>query len=48
MRILGRKLGEQIVLPQCRLTITVGVTRGIILRLAISGPAEIAMYQEEV
>jgi carbon storage regulator CsrA len=48
MLVLGRKLGERIVVPQCRLTITVSAIKGSTVRLAISAPAEIDVYREEV
>jgi carbon storage regulator CsrA len=48
MLVLGRKLGEQIVVPQCRLTITVSAIKGNTVRLAIAAPAEIGVYREEV
>jgi carbon storage regulator CsrA len=48
MLVLGRKLGEKIVVPQCRLTITVSAIHGNMVRLAISAPVEIGVYREEV
>ena len=48
MLVLSRKLGEQIVVPQCRLTITVSAINGNTVRLAISAPAEIDVYREEL
>jgi carbon storage regulator CsrA len=48
MLVLGRKLGERIVVPQCGLTITVCAIQGKTVRLAISAPAEIDVYREEV
>jgi carbon storage regulator len=48
MLVLARKLGERIVMPQCRLTITVSAIKGNTVRLAISAPAEIDVYREEV
>ena len=48
MLVLARKLGERIVLPQCGLTITVSAIQGKTVRLAISAPAEIDVYREEV
>jgi carbon storage regulator CsrA len=48
MLVLGRKLGERIVVPQCCLTITVSAIQGSTVRLAISAPAEIDVYREEV
>jgi carbon storage regulator CsrA len=48
MLVLARKLGERIVVPQCRLTITVSAIHGSTIRLAISAPEEIDVYREEV
>jgi carbon storage regulator CsrA len=48
MLVLGRKLRERIVVPQCRLTITVSAIQGKTVRLAISAPADIDVYREEV
>ena len=48
MLVLSRKLGERIVVPQCGLTITVSAIQGKTVRLAISAPAEIDLYREEV
>ena len=48
MLVLSRKRGERIVVPQCRLTITVCGIRGNTVRLAIGAPAEIDIYREEV
>jgi carbon storage regulator CsrA len=48
MLVLGRKVGERIVVPQCRLTITVTAIQGNRVRLAISAPVEIDVYREEV
>ena len=48
MLVLGRKLGERIVVPQCQLTITISAIHGNAVRLAFSAPAEIDVYREEV
>jgi carbon storage regulator CsrA len=48
MLVLGRKLGERVVVPQCGLTITVSAIRANAVRLAISAPAEVDVYREEV
>jgi carbon storage regulator CsrA len=48
MLVLARKRGERIVVPQCRLTITVSAVEGSTVRLAISAPAEIDVYREEI
>jgi carbon storage regulator len=46
--VLSRKRGERIVVPQCRVTITVCGIRGNTVRLAIAAPEEIDIYREEV
>ena len=48
MLVLSRKLRERIVVPQWGLTITVSAIQGKTVRLAISAPAEIDVYREEV
>ena len=48
MLILTRKEGEQIAVPECRLTITVLNVRGKRVRLGISAPAEISVCRGEV
>jgi two-component system, OmpR family, response regulator VicR len=48
MLILTRKEGEQIVVPECRLTITVLNVRGKRVQLGVSAPAEIGVYRGEV
>ncbi|HZW32753.1 MAG TPA: carbon storage regulator [Isosphaeraceae bacterium] len=48
MLVLSRKLGEQIVVPQCALSITVVAIEGKTVRLGISAPSEIGVYREEL
>jgi carbon storage regulator CsrA len=48
MLVLSRKRGERIVAPQCGLTITVSAIHRNTVRLAISAPAEMDVYREEV
>jgi carbon storage regulator CsrA len=48
MLVLSRKLGEQIVVPQCGLTITISAIKGTTVRLAFSAPPAIEVYREEV
>jgi sRNA-binding carbon storage regulator CsrA len=38
MLVLGRKVGDRIVVPQCRLTITVGSHQGNTAKTQINGP----------
>jgi carbon storage regulator len=48
MLVLGRKLGERIVVPNCELTITVVAIEGNIVRLGVEAPATTAIHREEV
>jgi carbon storage regulator len=48
MLVLGRKLGERIVVPHLQLAVTVLAIKGHAVRLGISAPAELAVYREEV
>jgi carbon storage regulator len=48
MLVLSRKLGEQILIPQCGLTVTVLAIEGGRVRLGISAPAEIPVHREEL
>ena len=48
MLVLSRKIGEQIVVPQCNLVVTVLATKGKVVRLGISAPDEIAVFRDEV
>jgi carbon storage regulator CsrA len=48
MLVLSRKEGEQIVVPECRLTVTVFDIHGERVRLGISAPAEVRVYRGEV
>ena len=48
MLVLSRKLGQQIVIPQCELAVTVLGVEGSSTRLGVSAPADIAVYREEV
>jgi carbon storage regulator len=48
MLVLTRKSGEGIVVPQCKLTITVLGVEGNRVRLGLSAPDEIEIYREEV
>ena len=48
MLVLSRKLGERIVVPHCRLTVTVVAIEGNKVRLGFSAPAEIAVHREEI
>ncbi|HZY89050.1 MAG TPA: carbon storage regulator [Gemmataceae bacterium] len=48
MLVLSRKPGEQVLVPQCALTVTVLSVEGNTVRLGISAPAEVGVYREEV
>jgi carbon storage regulator len=48
MLVLSRKLGEQIVVPSYRVTVTVLSIEGTKVRLGISAPDEIGVYREEL
>lgn len=48
MLVLGRKVGERIVVPQCGLSITVVAIKGKTVRLAFSAPPEVAILREEI
>jgi carbon storage regulator CsrA len=48
MLVLSRKLGERIVIPDCDLEVTVVGIVGKRVRLAISAPAAVGVYREEV
>jgi carbon storage regulator len=47
MLVLSRKIGEQILVPHCELTVTVLAVKGKAVRLGISAPEDIATYREE-
>ena len=48
MLVLSRKVGERIVIPEYRLTITIVAIEGNKVRLGISAPPEVAVHREEV
>lgn len=48
MLVLTRKPGEQIVVPELGLTVTVVAVEGRRVRLGISAPDELAVYREEL
>lgn len=47
MLVLGRKIGERIVVPQCNLTVTVTAVKGKTVCLGFSAPAQVEVYREE-
>jgi carbon storage regulator len=48
MLVLSRKVGEQVVVPQCRLTVTVLDIASGRVRLGISAPANLVVHRSEV
>ena len=48
MLVLTRKVGEQVVVPQCQLTVTILETTPSRVRLGISAPANLAVHRSEV
>ena len=48
MLVLSRKLCEKIVVPQCRLSVTIIGIQGSTVRLGISAPPEVEVHREEV
>jgi len=48
MLVLSRKIGERILVPHCKLVVTVIAVEGKAVRLGISAPDDIAVYREEV
>lgn len=48
MLVLSRKVGEQIVLPDIGIVVTVLEVRGSQVRLGISGPRDIPVYRQEL
>jgi carbon storage regulator len=48
MLVLGRKLGERIVVPEIDLTLMVVAIEGNQVRLGITAPSEIGVYREEL
>ena len=48
MLVLSRRRGEQIVLPDCEVAITVLAVKGGQVRLGISAPPALAVHRQEV
>ena len=48
MLVLTRKVGEQIVVPQCQLTVSVMGIIGKRVRLGVSAPRDVVVYRQEV
>ena len=48
MLVLSRKKGEEILVPECGVTVKVVAVRGQTIRLGIAAPAEVAILRGEV
>jgi carbon storage regulator len=48
MLVLSRKLGEQIVVPSCEMTVTVVAIEGNNVRLGFTAPLDVDVYRQEV
>ena len=48
MLVLTRNVGEQIVIPECAVTVTVVSVQGKKVRVGVSAPTRIAVHREEV
>jgi carbon storage regulator len=48
MLVVGRKIGERIVVPHFELSVTVVGIHGNTVRLGVTAPAEIGVYREEL
>ena len=48
MLVLARRIGEQIVLPSCGVTVTVIAIRGKSVRLGFSAPPKVAVQRSEL
>jgi carbon storage regulator len=48
MLVLSRKLGEQVVIPYCEMTVTVVAIEGNNVRLGFTAPLKVDVYRQEV
>ncbi len=48
MLVLGRRVGERIVVPDCGLTVTVLAVDGNRVRLGITAPRQVVVHRHEV
>jgi carbon storage regulator len=48
MLVLTRKLGEQIVVPDCDLVLTIVAVQGDKVRVGITAPPELQVHRREV
>ena len=48
MLVLGRKVGERIVVPECKMMISILSVRGNRVQVGISAPTDISIMREEL
>lgn len=48
MLVLSRKLGEQVVVPNCELIVTVVAIEGNNVRLGFTAPRDVEVYRREI
>jgi carbon storage regulator len=48
MLVLSRKKGEEILVPECGVTVKVVAVQGQTIRLGIAAPAEVAILRGEI
>jgi carbon storage regulator len=48
MLVLSRKLGEQVMVPSCDMTVTVVAIEGNNVRLGFTAPHHVEVYRQEV
>ena len=48
MLVLSRKVGEQILMPNSNVLVTVVSVKGNQVRLGVSAPGDVAVYRKEV
>ncbi len=48
MLVLSRKLGEQVVIPYCEMTVTVVAIEGNNVRLGFTAPRKVDVYRQEL
>jgi carbon storage regulator len=48
MLVLSRKVGEEIVMPDQGVTVTVVAVRGNRVRIGVSAPRDVSIYRKEI
>lgn len=48
MLVLSRKLGEQVMVPSCEMTVTIVAIEGNHVRLGFTAPPQVEVYRREV